>query len=60
MGATALSASLSYIANLAQLHGGSYVKTGSSALAEVITHMSDDAVTPNETEQLIIAPLQGD
>lgn len=44
-----------YIANLAQRYGVAYVKTGSSALAEVITHMAGDDVKPDETEKLVIA-----
>jgi hypothetical protein len=43
-----------YIADLAARHGVTYTKTGISALAGVITHLADDDVTPNETEQLII------
>lgn len=44
-----------YIANLAQRHGISYVKTGSSALAEVITRLAGDDAKPDETERLVIA-----
>jgi len=44
-----------YIADLAARHGVRYTKTGISALAGVITHLADDDVTPDETEQLIIA-----
>jgi len=44
-----------YIANLAQHHGIAYVKTGSSALAEVITRLAGDDVKPDETEKLVIA-----
>jgi hypothetical protein len=44
-----------YIANLAQRHSVAYVKTGSSALAKVITHLADDDVTPDKTERLVIA-----
>jgi hypothetical protein len=44
-----------YIADLAQRHDIAYVKTGSSALAEVITHLAGDDIKPDETEQLVIA-----
>ena len=44
-----------YIANLAQRHGIAYVKTGSSALAEVITRLAGDDGNPDETEKLVIA-----
>ena len=44
-----------YIGNLAQRHGIAYVKTGSSALAEVITRLAGDDVKPDETERLVIA-----
>jgi len=44
-----------YVANLAQRHGVAYVKTGSSALAEVITRLASDDVKPDETEKLVIA-----
>lgn len=32
-----------------------YIKTGSSALAEVITRLTGDDVKPDETELLVIA-----
>lgn len=44
-----------YIADLAKRHGVVYVKTGSSALAQVITRLAGDEVTPDETEKLVIA-----
>lgn len=44
-----------YIADLAKRHGIVYVKTGSSALAEVITRLAGDDVKPEETEKLVIA-----
>ena len=44
-----------FVANLAKRHGITYVRTGSSALAEVITRLSDDEVKPDETEKLVIA-----
>ncbi len=44
-----------YIANLAQQYGIAYRKTGSSALAQVITSLADDDVKPDETEKLVIA-----
>lgn len=44
-----------YIANLAQQYGIVYRKTGSSALAQVITSLADDDVKPDETEKLVIA-----
>lgn len=44
-----------YIADLAKQHGIVYVKTGSSALAEVITQLAGDDVKPDETEKLVIA-----
>ncbi len=45
----------SFIAELAREHGISYVRTGTSALAQVITRLADDDVTPDETEKLVIA-----
>ncbi len=44
-----------FIANLAKQHGVAYVRTGSSALAQVITRLSDDDAKPDESERLIIA-----
>ena len=44
-----------YIADLAKRHGVAYVKTGSSALAQVITRLAGDAGNPDETEKLVIA-----
>lgn len=44
-----------YIANLAKRHDVVYVRTGSSALAEVITRLTGDDVKPDETEKLVIA-----
>lgn len=44
-----------YIANLAKQHGVVYVKTGSSALAQVITRLAGDDGNPDETERLVIA-----
>lgn len=44
-----------YIADFAKRHGVAYVKTGSSALAQAITRLAGDEVTPDETEKLVIA-----
>ena len=44
-----------YIADLAKRHGVVYVKTGSSALAQVITRLAGDDGNPDETEKLVIA-----
>lgn len=44
-----------FIAELAKRHGVVYVRDGNSALAEVITRLSDDEVKPDETEKLLIA-----
>jgi len=44
-----------FIGNLAKRHGIAYIRTGSSALAEVITRLADDDVKPDETEKLVIA-----
>lgn len=44
-----------FIADLAKRHGVVYVRTDMSALAEVITRLSDDEVKPDETEKLVIA-----
>lgn len=44
-----------FIVDLAKRHGVVYVRTGMSALAEVITRLSDDEVKPDETEKLVIA-----
>jgi antitoxin component HigA of HigAB toxin-antitoxin module len=44
-----------YIANLAKQHGVVYVKTGSSALAQVITRLAGDDGNPDEPEKLVIA-----
>ena len=44
-----------YIADLAKRHDVVYVKTGSSALAQVITRLAGDDVNPDETEKLVIA-----
>lgn len=44
-----------YIADLAKRHDVVYIKTGHSALAEVITRLTGDDVKPDETEKLIIA-----
>lgn len=44
-----------FVADLAGRHGIAYVRTGSSALAQVITRLGDDEVEPDETEKLIIA-----
>jgi len=44
-----------FIADLAKRHGVVYVRDGSSALAEVISRLSDDEVKPDETEKLVIA-----
>ncbi len=44
-----------YVATLARRHGVVYEKTGSDALAEVITHLADDDVRTDETENLLVA-----
>jgi hypothetical protein len=44
-----------FIAELARRHGVEYVRTGSGALAHVITKLADDEVVPDETEKLVIA-----
>ncbi len=44
-----------YVATLAQRHGVVYAKTGNDALAEVITHLADDDVRTDETENLLVA-----
>ena len=44
-----------YIADLAKRHDVVYVKTGSSALAQVITRLAGDDGNPDETEKLAIA-----
>ena len=44
-----------FITNMAREHGVSFVRTGSDALADVITHLSDDEVFTDETEYLLIA-----
>lgn len=49
-----------YIANLAHQHSVEYVKTGSSVLAQTITHLADDDVVPDETEKLVIALYRAD
>jgi NADPH:quinone reductase-like Zn-dependent oxidoreductase len=45
----------SYIASLAKRHGVSHVRTGSDALADVITRLADDEVVTDETEDMIVA-----
>ena len=44
-----------YITDLAKRHDVVYVKTGSSALAQVITRLAGDDGNPDETEKLVIA-----
>ena len=44
-----------FIADLAKRHGVTYVRTGIDALADVITHLSDDEVESDETEDLLVA-----
>ena len=44
-----------FIAGFAELHGVSYVRSGSSALAEVITRLAGDEPKPDDTEKLVIA-----
>jgi hypothetical protein len=44
-----------FIADLARRHSVVYVRDGNSALAEVITRLSDDEVKPDATEKLVIA-----
>lgn len=45
----------SYVEDLAQQHGVTYVKTSSDVLAEVITRLSDHEIVTDETEDLIVA-----
>jgi hypothetical protein len=45
----------SYIASLAKRYGVSCVRTGSDALADVISHLADDEITTDETEDMIVA-----
>ena len=44
-----------YIADLAKRHDVAYVKTASSALAQVFTRLAGDDGNPDETEKLVIA-----
>lgn len=44
-----------YIADLAKRHDVVYVKTGSSALAQVISRLAGDDGNPDQTEKLVIA-----
>lgn len=44
-----------YVAALARQHGVVYAKTGSDALAEVITRLADDDVRTDDTEDLLVA-----
>lgn len=44
-----------FIVNLAREHGVSFVRTGSDALADVITCLADDEVVTDETEDLLVA-----
>ena len=44
-----------FIANLAKRHGVTFAKTGSDAVAGVITRLADDEVITDETEDLIVA-----
>ena len=44
-----------YIADLAKRHDVVYIKTASSALAQVITRLAGDDGDPDETEKLVIA-----
>ena len=50
-----------YVEELARRHGVVYVRTGTDALAELITNLSDDDVRANdETENLILALRRAD
>lgn len=49
-----------FVADLAMRHGVEYVRTGSSAFAEVVTRLAGDDVTPDDTENLIIALRRAD
>lgn len=44
-----------YVATLAQRHGVTSYKTGHDALAEMITHLSDDDAQTDETQILLVA-----
>jgi hypothetical protein len=44
-----------YVAELARAHGITYSRTPDDALAEIITHLSDDDVATDETEDLLVA-----
>ena len=44
-----------FISSFAERHGVSYVRSGSSALAEVITRLAGDEPKPDDTEKLVIA-----
>lgn len=44
-----------HVAALAKKHGVKYVRTGTDALAEVITRLCDDEVVTDATEDTIIA-----
>jgi predicted AAA+ superfamily ATPase len=44
-----------FIEALARRHGVAYTRTGSSALAQVITRLADDEAKPDEIEKLVIA-----
>jgi len=49
-----------YISELARKHGVKYVRTASDALAEVITRLSGDDVTSDNTEDIIVALKRAD
>ena len=51
---------ISFIATLAKEHGVSFARTGSDALADVITRLADDEVVTDETEDLIVALRRAD
>jgi hypothetical protein len=44
-----------YVADLAKSCGVFYSRTPDDALAEVVTHLSDDDVVTDDTEDLIVA-----
>ncbi|MCI1042233.1 hypothetical protein [Caballeronia zhejiangensis] len=47
-----------FIAELASEHGVKYVETGNSALAKLVSELSDSPASPDETEKLVIALRQ--
>jgi hypothetical protein len=45
----------SFIVGLARQHGIPCARTGSDALADVITRLADDEIVTDETEDLLVA-----